>query len=475
MSDNRVPFTYDEYRNANWSRGDIISGAAGPVRGRIPLEDEPSLASGDHHSYTPSYDSQHYVSGSQHSYSNAKTPAVYTADPGRQYGSTFDNQNIAQPQPQTTQQFQQYSPPLLSIDSSALNPSIIDPQQVQDYGSQSDARNYAERKRTTRNYVELQRQISPPSRAPSSIHPQSTGSPATLDQLQTEIPGAKYIPLKDEEPSYGIWSTVPWDSGYNPAFHSPYPHNKGPVADLWRDTWQGQEGCEEERICLMFDHVDLYRLAYITTVHLGSVERPDTIVEGLTAPDGSNLVNWLRDIVAILNEAGRPPGFEGVSHRRPGAFTVEQVRSLFAMMANRNNINRGKAFNILEGWVWLSGWSPRLVLRNVPETIVSHWNHSYQTALTDRALRWDWRIKEFIYEETVDSKGEAVWKLKLNELGSQPSGSTSKEQQPVPSRHLRRHVKHGRASTSSSSRDQHHSQSSNRDVEYTGKGKKPRH
>ncbi|KAF7935397.1 uncharacterized protein EAE97_008304 [Botrytis byssoidea] len=441
MSDHRVPFTYDEYRRANWSRNEIISGAAGPVLGRIPLEGEPSLASGDHHSYTPSYDSQHYLSGSQHSYSNTETPAVYTADPGRQYGSTFDNPNIAQPQPQTTQQFQQHSSPLLSMNSSAFNPSIIEPQQVQNYGSLAAAHNFAERQTTTRDFVELYR---------------FTGNLGTVTK----------------EPLYGIWSPVPWDSGYNPAFHSPYPHNKGPGADLWRDTWQGQEGCEEERICLMFDHVDLYRLAYITTVHLGSVERPDTIVEGMTGPDGGNLVNWLRDIVAILNEAGRPPGFGGVSQRRPGAFTVEQVRSLFAIMANRNNINRGKAFNILEGWVWLSGWSPRLVLRNVPETIVSHWNHSYQTALTDRALRWDWRIKEFIYEETVNSKGEAVWKLKLNQLGSQAPGSTSKEQQPEPSRHLRRNIKHSRASTSNSSHSHHHSQSSNRDVEYTGKGKK---
>lgn len=225
----------------------------------------------------------------------------------------------------------------------------------------------------------------------------------------------------------------------------------------------------------MFDHVDLYRLAYITTVHLGSVERPDTIVEGMVAAGGGDLINWLRDIVAILNEAGRPPGFGGVSHRRPEAFTEEQVRALFAIMANKGNINRGKAFQILEGWVWLSGWSPRLVLRNVPETIVSHWKHSYQTALTDRALRWDWRIKEFIYEETVNRKGEAVWKLKLNEPGSQPSGSTSKEQQPVPSRHLRRHYKPSNPSTSNFSHSHHHSQSSNRDVEYTGKGKKPRH
>ncbi|THV51383.1 hypothetical protein BGAL_0112g00030 [Botrytis galanthina] len=398
MSDNRVPFTYDQYRAARWSRDEIISGAAGPVLGRIPLED---------------------------------------------------------------------------------------PQEVQDYGTLEAAHNYAQRQSNTRDFVESQRQISPPSRAPSSIHPQSTGSPATWEQLHTEIPGAKYIPLKDKEPPYGTWSTVPWDSGYNPGFQKAYPHNEGPVADLWRDTWQGQEGCEEERICLMFDHVDLYRLAYITTVHLGSVERPDTIVEGMVAAGGGDLINWLRDIVAILNEAGRPPGFGGVSHRRPEAFTEEQVRALFAIMANKGNINRGKAFQILEGWVWLSGWSPRLVLRNVPETIVSHWKHSYQTALTDRALRWDWRIKEFIYEETVNRKGEAVWKLKLNEPGSQPSGSTSKqqhpsgstskEQQPVPLRHLRRHYKPSNPSTSNSSHSHHHSQSSNRDVEYTVKGKKPRH
>ncbi|KAF5871120.1 uncharacterized protein Bfra_007633 [Botrytis fragariae] len=490
MSDNRVSFTYDEYRAAGWSRDGIISGEAGPVRGRIPLEGEPSLASGDPYSYPPSQfqplvSRSGYSSGHSGRYSDSGTPVVYTADPGRQYIPTFDNPSIAQPQPQTAQQFHQSSPPPLSINSSALNPSIINPQEVQDYGSLAAAHNYAQVQSATRDFVEGQRELSPPSRVPSSIYAQSSSSPVTWDQLQTEIPGAKYIPLKDGELPYGTWSTVPWDSGYNPGFQKTHPRNKGPVADLWRDTWQGQEGCEEERICLMFDHVDLYRLAYITTVHLGSVERPDTMVEGMKTPGGSDLVNWLRDIVEILNEAGRPPGFGGISHRRPDAFNQQQVRDLFAIMANRDNINRGNAFNILERWVWLSGWSPRLVLRNVPETIVSHWKHSYQTALTDRALRWDWRIKEFIYEETVDSKGRAVWALKLNKPGSQPSGSTSKEeqpsgsmskeQQPMPSKHLRRHIKHSRPSTSSSSRHQHHSQSSNQDVEYTGKGKKPRH
>ncbi|TGO55218.1 hypothetical protein BCON_0095g00320 [Botryotinia convoluta] len=481
MSDNTVPHTYDEYRAATWSRDAIISGRAGPVQGRIPLEDEPSLASGDHCSYPLSHESQSLVSGSHYSsghsgqYSNAGTPVIYTADPGRQYRPTLDSSNIAQPQPQTAQQFQHYSPPPPYINSSALNPSIIDPQEVQGYSSLAAVHNYAQGQSATRDFVEGQRELSPPTRQPSSIYAQSTGSPATWEQLQTEIPGAKYIPVKDGESPYGTWSAVPWDSGYDPEFQKTYPRNKGPVADLWRDTWQGQEGCEEERICLMFDHVDLYRLAYITTVHLGSVERPDTIIEGMTAPEGGDLINWLCDIVAILNEAGRPPGFGGISHRRPDAFTEQQVRDLFAIMANRDNISRGNAFNILERWVWLPGWSPRQVLRNVPETIVSHWKHNYQTALMDRALRWDWRIKEFIYEETVDSKGRAVWALKLNKPGSQPSGSTSKEQQPAPSKHLRRHIKHSRPSTSSSSHHHHHSQSSNRDVEYTGKGKKPRY
>lgn len=199
MSDNRVPFTYDQYRAARWSRDEIISGAAGPVLGRIPLEGEPSLASGDHYSYPSLYGSQSFVSGSHHSSANSRQNSN-AGGSGRHYGPTFDSPNIAQPQPQTTQQFQQYSPPLLSINSSALNPSIIDPQEVQDYGTLEAAHNYAQRQSTTRDFVESQRQISPPSRAPSSIHPQSTGSPATWEQLHTEIPGAKYIPLKDKEP-----------------------------------------------------------------------------------------------------------------------------------------------------------------------------------------------------------------------------------------------------------------------------------
>ncbi|KAF7886718.1 uncharacterized protein EAF02_003365 [Botrytis sinoallii] len=469
---NRVAHTYDELRDLYWSRDQIISGEAGPVRGRIPEEYEPSLASGEHYSYPSSHLSQPLASGSHYSSGNYGQ----NSNAG-QYGPTFDNLNIAQPQPQTAQYFQQYSPPPPSINSSDLNPSIINPQEVQDYGSLAAAHNYAQRQQGARNFVEDQRQLSPPTRGPSSIYAQTPGSPATFEQLQTEIPGAKYIPLKPDEPPYGVWSTVPWDSGYFPGFKKTHP-NKGVVADLWIDTWQGEEGCEDERICLMFDHVDLYRLAYITTVHLGAVHRPDTIVEGMqgTGPGGSDQVNTLGDIVAILNKAGRPPGFGGVTHRRPNAFTEEQVRRLFGIMANKNNINRGKAFRSVEKWALSSLWSPRLVLRNVPETIVNHWKHTYDSALRDKGLRWDWRIKEFIYVETVDSKGDAQWTLESNayEPGSQPSGSTSKEQQPGPAKYLRRDTqgKHSRDSTSSSSHRHRHSKYSKRDEEHKDKGKK---
>ncbi|KAF7932216.1 hypothetical protein EAE99_003456 [Botrytis elliptica] len=471
MSYNRDAHTYDELRGFGWSRHEIIGDQAGPVRGRIPEEYEESLASGEYVSYSSSQLSQPFASGSNYSSGNYGQ----NSNTG-QYGPTFDNLNIAQPQPQTAQHFQQYSPPPPSINSSDLNPSVINPEEVQNYGSLVAAHNYAQRKQDTRHFLGDQRQLSPPTRGPSSIYAQTPGTPTTFEQLKTEIPGAKYIPRQTNEPPYGEWSTDPWKSGYFPDFNKTRP-NKGVVADLWIDTWQGKAGCEDEKICLMFDHVDLYRLAYITTVHLGAVHRPDTIVEGLqgTGPNGSDPVNTVGDIVAILNKAGRPPGFERVTHLRPNAFTEEQVRSLFAIMANKKNTKRDKAFRNVEQWALRPSWSPRRVLRNVPETIVNYWGHTNDKALRDPGLRWDWRIIEFIYVETPDIEGNAQWILESNEYepGSQPSGSTSKEQQS--GKYLRRHIKDPSHSNSGSSNRHHRSHRSKRDEEHEGKGKGPRY
>ncbi|EDN93170.1 predicted protein [Sclerotinia sclerotiorum 1980 UF-70] len=98
--------------------------------------------------------------------------------------------------------------------------------------------------------------------------------------------------------------------------------------------------------------------------------------------------------------AGRPPGFEGKSQRRPeNGFTYQQVSDLLSILADRGNPNHVKAFDWVLDWAYSDDLSPKKVLRNVPEYIVNHYGFRNRDALADKRFRWEWLIESFLYKE----------------------------------------------------------------------------
>ncbi|KAJ8068438.1 hypothetical protein OCU04_003994 [Sclerotinia nivalis] len=346
--------------SALWTRAQLLEKQWRPdqideARRLYPRPSSPShpvesVASGDYYSYNTTLQSQSVGTQSNHpsvNYGQSLGSVINTEEPR---GYTSYPASIAQPRPVRATgntDFPDYDSGPHTVNSSDLCPSVIDPREARACGYGEAANAYAVKKSETRDYVHdqargrdqgfylLERQ--------GSIRPGTVGTPVGIVQLQTEIPGAKAIPYRGTrddpgEGPYGIWPTEPWDSGYFPTFKGK-KLNKGCVVDLWRGVWQDEK---EEQVCLLFDHVDFYRLAYITTVHRGTVERPG-FTEFSEEIGDYKTVNKLDDIVRILNNAGRPPGFGGISQKRPdNGFTYQQVSDLFSILANKRNPNRGK-------------------------------------------------------------------------------------------------------------------------------------
>lgn len=191
----------------------------------------------------------------------------------------------------------EYSSGIHTLDSSDLRAtSIIDSREVQAHAYGVDAINYAAAQSAARSFVDdqahgqhqgyyqLDRQ--------DSIGPVTVGTPVGMEELQTEIPGTNAIPYKDGEGPYGIWPNSPWHSGYSPTFTGKN-YNEGCVADLWEGVWRNEK---EEQVCLLFDHVDFYRLAYITTVHRETVKRLGS-TESSRETKHRKTANSLNDIV----------------------------------------------------------------------------------------------------------------------------------------------------------------------------------
>ncbi|KAI9650034.1 hypothetical protein NHQ30_000047 [Ciborinia camelliae] len=222
---------------------------------------------------------------------------------------------------------------------------------------------------------------------------QCTPSKATTQEdLENSIPGSESIPRRDGEKPYGVWDP--------PRTYKEESPNKKETERLWKDVWRTES---EKQICLLFDHVDLYRLAYITMVLWGSVDEPE------------KYSHKLNDIVSIFNEAGRPRGFDLNAMRQEVDITVAQVSELFYILASFDNPNRDEAFKRVLNWVWTKDSSPKIVLYGVPEAILEHFKLTIRKAreTTTIKLRWEWHINAFIYEHKVNEKtNEGIWILK---------------------------------------------------------------
>ncbi|KAI9640982.1 hypothetical protein NHQ30_010825 [Ciborinia camelliae] len=261
--------------------------------------------------------------------------------------------------------------------------------------------------------------MSPPLHQPwnkdPSNSPSVSGVVTTAADLNAAIPGSECIPTNSGELPYGEWDPEPWESTYDPE-----ENDNKLVVDLWGKPDRVWRDNHEEQVCHMFDHVDLCRLAYITTTLFGTVEEPE------------QLLNTLNDIVTIFNMAGRPPGFLKTTKMRPAnGFTEKQVSDLFYILASFDNPHREKAFCSALTWLYSVRLSARKVLRGVPEAIMDYFG--YTTNLEARAatrLNWAWRINKFIYDE--DSSGEwFVPELRSGALGTR-SGASGTETGPSP-------------------------------------------
>ncbi|KAF7935398.1 uncharacterized protein EAE97_008305 [Botrytis byssoidea] len=267
-------------------------------------------------------------------------------------------------------------------------------------------------------------------------------SAASYQDVMTRFPASVFTYKEQGELPYGVDDyPANWNSGDDPSFKS---EGQGPVADLWAGVYRTEE---EMGICCLFDHVDFYRLMYIITTLSSTV---DCIQDNQTC---------VRMATEILNSAGRPYGFNIVSHLRPkGGFTVEQVGGLLRIMSDRSNKNRAAAVGRINGWLKINNsrvqerekqkirereeqarkskdnkkhrksskhkspsptsstpkpypyWSPKKLVAGLPEAIMRYFNYDYQTAVADKRLCWHWRIDYFLYREKGDGD-RLIWHL----------------------------------------------------------------
>jgi hypothetical protein len=144
--------------------------------------------------------------------------------------------------------------------------------------------------------------------------------------------------------------------------------------------------------CARFDHVDLYRIIYITTVFQKTAYDVDEA--------------FLTILAEILTRAGRPHGYGRILlHRRapPGAskpvYTTAELRDLFDVLGNKLCIGRDKAFMRVLKWVTKKPNSPPRVLAGLPEVILG-----MGSALSWYELKWECRPFSFMYEN-----GPPIW------------------------------------------------------------------
>ena len=279
--------------------------------------------------------------------------------------------------------------------------------------------------------------------SPSTPRPLTDTSAASYQHVMERLPAV--IPTFKEkgELPYGENDyPAEWDSEYNPAFDF---KGQGPVTTLWADVYKTDE---DMRICHLFDHVDLFRLMYIVTTLNSTV---DCWEDDPTC---------LRFATEILNIAGRPYGFNFVSHLRPAnGFTVEQVEGLFRIMSDRANKKRGAAVERINEWLnWNNKlikkkeeearksehstkygnkykykspsptsstpkpypyWSPKKLLAGLPEAIMNYFGHGYNAAVEDKRLCWQWKINYFLYREKGTSD-QLIWYLPKNFISPPP-------------------------------------------------------
>ncbi|KAG4028101.1 hypothetical protein MFRU_024g00710 [Monilinia fructicola] len=257
-----------------------------------------------------------------------------------------------------------------------------------------------------------------------SLEPQSPGEPVTLSSLAW--PPMDLVP---GEAPYGQADHFPEGSKYSPVskLKPAYCPNDDNVAALWRGAITNEK---EQEWVKRWDHVDFYRLVYITVVLRGDVTRHH---------DSLNDQYLLQNIAAIFNQASsgnanRPPGFEKVLSNRRSKITMGDLQQLFILLNDRTNPCRGEPLTISLHWAKDREWgtfSPKMVLNGVPEAILAHFRLTYaESCQNPRKFRWERGFLPCFQYQDLDG----IWHLPMSAAApSQPTTSYHSEVQSRPS------------------------------------------
>jgi hypothetical protein len=180
----------------------------------------------------------------------------------------------------------------------------------------------------------------------------------------------------------------PFDSMYEPA-GSRYNASK-----LWSGfSRRGNSRVAREVFAVhaRFDHVDLYRIIYVTTVFQTTVYNADEA--------------FLSILAKVLTLAGRPHGYENTlpGRKPPGSsrcvYTAAELRILFNVIGNKQRADRDKTFIRVLKWVISRPNSPAKVLQGLPHAIIA-----MGEALNGYTLRWECKPFSFMYKLDPSSK-----------------------------------------------------------------------
>jgi hypothetical protein len=219
-----------------------------------------------------------------------------------------------------------------------------------------------------------------PARLPAGITP-APGE--ELDTTETDpVPDLSYDPYQDSERVLGI----------------------DVVADLWDGVWNGRPGghIRDLTVCRLFDHVDFYRIVYITLVHQSSVLN-----------ENERLFWRFAD---ILTKAGRPTGYMQTLYSRYPTriggewnYDAEEISQLFKVLRMKNFVGGDRAFRGDKAFRRLMFWvqrRPKLsanVLNGLPEAILAIENESQKMGNAPYELKWDCYPRSFMYMDVNGS------------------------------------------------------------------------
>jgi hypothetical protein len=218
--------------------------------------------------------------------------------------------------------------------------------------------------------------------------------PLRLPAFDDALPGEYLDPGKVNPPP---------DLSYDPNRPSKI-YMQNVVYDLWEgvceaEPWMTTRDFRKLRqLCMTFDHVDFYRLVYITLVHQSSVFTEDE--------------SLFSRFAEILKKAGRPKAYRQTlltrykSRTDQWNYKAKEISDLFRILRNTSFVGRDKAFRRLIFWVQRRAKLSVNVLDGLPEAILAIENESQKEGNDPYELKWDCCPRSFMYKDVSGSPTE---------------------------------------------------------------------